>query len=311
MRLTQLKHTMAGFFALLASAVVLPVQAYDVESDTTANRIYMLLINDNPGAVFHTITIDETVPSFVNSVSAAIVPASVNGGSSDLAALDFGVASSASIGATGTINITVSGFAAGVPVDVNFSVPLEVVNSAAAAQGFVGTGEPTPDPGGVDTDGDGVPDSIEIAYGSDPNIAGSVPGTPDTDGDGLDDGADPAPADPCNPSVFNAVCTTDTDGDGETDGNEGEFTDTDADGTPDYQESSITDDDGDGVANELDPANGDPCVPDPMATNCTATEANVPVFGLPGYLILGLLLAAMGIKRTARHETLHSSKGEH
>ena len=57
MRLTQLKHTLAGFFALLASAVVLPVQAYDVESDTTANRIYMLLINDNPGAVFHTIRV--------------------------------------------------------------------------------------------------------------------------------------------------------------------------------------------------------------------------------------------------------------
>ena len=93
--------------------------------------------------------------------------------------------------------------------DYVFTVPLEVVNSAPAAQGFVGSGEPTPNPGGTDTDGDGVPDSLEVAYGSNPNSASSIPGQVDTDGDGIDDGSDSAPNDPCIPSAFNAACTQD------------------------------------------------------------------------------------------------------
>lgn len=265
----KLKHILAGLVALLAWATTFSAQAYDVERNTSANRIYMLLLNDNPGAVYHSISISETVPTFVDTVVASIVPAAVNGGGSDLAALDFDVKPSASVGATGTIEITVAGQAAGAAINVVFTVPLEVVNSAPAAQGFVGSGEPTPNPGGTDTDGDGVPDSLEVAYGSNPNSASSIPGQVDTDGDGIDDGSDSAPNDPCIPSAFNAACTQDTDSDGKTDNSEGELTDTDGDGTPDYQESSLVDDDNDGVANELDATNADPCTPSAFNSSCS------------------------------------------
>ena len=297
---TKLKHMLAGLVALLTWATILSAQAYDVERNTSANRIYMLLLNDNPGAVYHSISISETVPTFVGTVVASIVPAAVNGGSSDLAALDFDVKPSASVGATGTIEITVAGQAAGVAINVVFTVPLDVVNSAPAAQGFVGTGEPTPNPGGTDTDGDGIPDSLEVAYGSDPYSASSIPGQVDTDDDGIEDSSDSAPNDPCVPSVFNATCMQDTDGDGKSDGSEGELTDTDGDGTPDYLESSMIDDDSDGFANEVDAANTDPCNPDPLAINCMPAEVRVPILGLPGYLLLGLLLTALGIKLTQR-----------
>ena len=69
--------------------------------------------------------------------------------------------------------------------------------------------------------------------------------------------------DPTNP---------DTDGDGENDsvevGDPNNPTDTDGDGIIDALESSNNDQDGDGVNDEEDPANTDPCIPDPNAGNC-------------------------------------------
>lgn len=73
-----------------------------------------------------------------------------------------------------------------------------------------GTGDATPDvapdvPQGPDTDGDGVPDDVELVNGTDPN-------DPDSDDDGLDDGDELAlGTDPLD---------ADTDDDGLTDGNE-------------------------------------------------------------------------------------------
>lgn len=87
-----------------------------------------------------------------------------------------------------------------------------------------------------DLDGDGCTNVDEIAAGTDPN-------NPDTDGDGENDCVEIG-ADPSNP--------TDTDGDGVIDG----------------LESSTTDTDGDGVNNETDPANTDPCIPNPNAGPC-------------------------------------------
>jgi gliding motility-associated-like protein len=87
-----------------------------------------------------------------------------------------------------------------------------------------------------DFDGDGLLNTDEALAGTDPQ-------NPDTDGDGENDNLEVG-ADPLNP------------------------TDTDGDGTIDALESSITDTDNDGVSDELDPANTNPCIPNPNAGPC-------------------------------------------
>src|SRR3989344_2299193 len=87
-----------------------------------------------------------------------------------------------------------------------------------------------------DLDGDGVLNVDEVANGTDPN-------NPDTDGDGESDGVETG-ADPANPI------------------------DTDGDGIIDPLDSSILDADNDGVNDETDPANTDPCIPNPNAGPC-------------------------------------------
>lgn len=152
--------------------------AYDVEADSVDNKVYILLINDNPVDSYDTITINNVPPGIVSAASASIIPASVAGGSSDLAAINFTVSALAVLGDTGDLYATVSGTIAGQHVDVELTVPLTVVANALFAQGFVGTTEPAPDPGGVDTDGDGVTDALEVSFGSNPNSASSMPGDP-------------------------------------------------------------------------------------------------------------------------------------
>ncbi|MGF1548893.1 MAG: OmpA family protein, partial [Thiotrichales bacterium] len=90
----------------------------------------------------------------------------------------------------------------------------------------------------VDSDGDGVPDDVEIAIGSDPN-------NPDTDGDGIPDGVEIG-ADWNNP--------LDCDQDGVPDVLEPNNVDTDGDGIPNQCDP---DDDGDGIPTIQEDANGD------------------------------------------------------
>ena len=91
-------------------------------------------------------------------------------------------------------------------------------------------------PDNPDLDNDGCLNVDEIT-------AGTLPNNPDTDGDGELDCPEIGP-DPNNPI------------------------DTDGDGIIDALESSVTDTDGDGVNDEADPANTDPCIPNPNAGPC-------------------------------------------
>lgn len=62
------------------------------------------------------------------------------------------------------------------------------------------------DPYDADTDGDGFDDNIEVAAGSDPNSAASVPGPVDSDGDGVNDYRENADGtDPNDPNSFNPL----------------------------------------------------------------------------------------------------------
>jgi large repetitive protein len=134
----------------------------------------------------------------------------------------------------------------------------------------------------LDTDGDGAIDALESSV-------------TDGDGDGVANQGDPANGNPCVPNAGSAAClATDSDGDGltnaqedalgtsrsnpDTDGdgaNDGaESGDSDGDGVPNALESSIVDSDGDGVANQSDPANGNPCVPNSGSTACLAFDGD-------------------------------------
>ena len=160
---------------LLSSTSIQTALAYDVEADSVGNSVYILLKNTNPTATFDSVSLSENSASFVSSAVATIVPASVPVNGSDLAALDFDISPSAVVGTTGNLVITASGTAASQPVEVVIVVPLEVVASAAVAQGVIGSTVPVADEGGVDSDMDGVSDVLETAFGSDAFFAGSTP----------------------------------------------------------------------------------------------------------------------------------------
>lgn len=65
----------------------------------------------------------------------------------------------------------------------------------------------------IDTDGDGIPDSIELAFGTDPN-------NPDSDGDGIPDGMEDANRNGTVDDSETDPRLADTDGDGYSDGDE-------------------------------------------------------------------------------------------
>lgn len=88
----------------------------------------------------------------------------------------------------------------------------------------------------VDSDGDGLLDGQEATLGTDSM-------NPDTDGDGITDGVE------VGDDLDNPL-------------------DEDGDGIIDALESTLLDADSDGVADQFDPANTDPCVPDNTNGNC-------------------------------------------
>ena len=167
-----------------------------------------------------------------------------------------------------------------------------------AQEDALGTGRNNPD-----TDGDGTPDGIELGVNihapadsdGDGVIDALESSATDTDGDGVSNQLDPANNNPCVPNANSGACLAqdsdgdgltnaqedtlgtsrsnpDTDGDGANDG--AETGDTDGDGIPNALESLLTDTDGDGVSNQLDPANGNPCVPNGNAMACLVLDVD-------------------------------------
>jgi hypothetical protein len=139
-----------------------------------------------------------------------------------------------------------------------------IPNPAAAACDLDKDG--TTNAADTDDDGDGVPDTIEVALGTDPNDADSdnINTTPVNEGTaGIQSGASSSDD-----------STTDTDGDGKKDAAEcsplvsSKCKDTDGDGKPDWMESSIKDADGDGISDELDKDDAEACIPNPAAAAC-------------------------------------------
>ncbi|HUQ11927.1 MAG TPA: hypothetical protein VM146_16550 [Steroidobacteraceae bacterium] len=155
----------------------------------------------------------------------------------------------------------------------------------------------------VDTDGDGTNDGGEI--GGNPNAPMDTDGdgTPnvlesssaDSDGDGVVNQNDFANNNPCVPNANSGACLAadsdgdlltnaqedalgtsrgnpDTDGDGMNDG--ADAGDSDGDGIPNALESSVTDSDSDGVANQNDPNNTNPCVPNSSNAACLAADSD-------------------------------------
>ncbi|HTU66564.1 MAG TPA: outer membrane beta-barrel protein [Steroidobacteraceae bacterium] len=123
----------------------------------------------------------------------------------------------------------------------------------------------------LDTDGDGIPNVLESAI-------------TDTDGDGVVNQNDAANNNPCVPNANSAPCLAlDNDADGLTNAQEDALgtsrnnADTDGDGINDGVEvggnvNAPLDTDGDGVINALDPANGNPCVPNANSAACLALD---------------------------------------
>ena len=155
----------------------------------------------------------------------------------------------------------------------------------------------------VDTDGDGAHDGIEVGGNVNTPIDTDGDGIPnalessvtDGDGDGVSNQLDPSNNNSCLPNANSAPCLAlDSDGDGltnaqedalgttrgnpDTDGdgvNDGADTgDTDGDGIPNALESLLTDTDGDGFSNQLDSANGNPCVPNANAMACLVLDVD-------------------------------------
>ena len=269
---------LAGFLISFCIVYIKPLYAYDVEITSQDNTIYVLLVNDNPGAVFHSISMAETLPSFVSSAEVTLVPDTVLGGGSNLAAVKFDVFF-ASVGTTGDLVLNVSGIAAGAAINFDVIVPLEIVPSASAVQGQAGSTVPSPDPDGVDSDGDGVTDALEIAFGSDPQVASSTPSSPnDADFDGIADSVDNCPnnananqADTDNDGTGDA-CDTTPNGDSDADG-----IDNLSDNCPTDANVNQTDTDNDGAGDVCDSTpNGDADSDtiDDLIDNCP-TDANV------------------------------------
>lgn len=270
------------------------MHAYDVENLSTNNEIFILLVNESPGAVFHSIQISNSLPSFVNNVEAEIIPQSVVGGGSGLLKLNFDIGFGA-VGSQGDMTFVIEGLAAGKTITTSVIIPLSIVTIGQAEnqQGQLGNITPVEDQGGVDSDSDGVTDLLEQAYGSNPYSSESTPlNVTDDDSDGLYNWQDNC-SNVTNTDQFDLdfdgvgdACDDDIDGDGILNlndvfpNNSNESSDTDNDGIgdnsdncPDVLNSDQIDSDEDGEGDA-----------------CETPEEFVPLLPFWAYTLLAVLL---------------------
>lgn len=166
----------------------------------------------------------------------------------------------------------------------------------------------------LDTDGDGLPDSREVALGTNPLDA-------DSDDDGLADGVEDANHNGVVDPGERDPRSADTDGDGIQDGTESGITvgvaDPDGAGpllgtnlavfVPDANPATTTsatnaDTDGDGFSDGVEDANHngaiDPGESDPNSASSVPPGHVVPLLPLPGLVVLALLLTAVAGRAT-------------
>ena len=92
--------------------------------------------------------------------------------------LNFDVYNNVSLDDSGDMTINISGIVAGQLVSFPVTIPLTVVSNSDSAQGEIGVGIPPTNGDTTDSDGDGINDVLEIAFGSDANNIESYPGGP-------------------------------------------------------------------------------------------------------------------------------------
>ena len=148
---------------------------YEVEADSQNNTIYILLRNTQSNA-YTNLNLNHSAPAIVSAVTTSILPSVISANSSDLLAVTLDIPSGTQLGAIGDLTLTISGEMNGLSSDIHLVVPLTVVSSADSAQGIIGSSVPAPDPGGIDSDADGVSDALELAFGSNPFSALLLPG---------------------------------------------------------------------------------------------------------------------------------------
>ena len=161
-----------GFFLIISFAS----QAYEVETNSTENIIFVLLNNPNENGALSSINVSSQNPSFISGSKSHFVPIQIPAGKSNIVALSFDVDSYASLNLSDNLTLNIQGIISGQLIQFNLDVPLTTVNTAAEAQGFTGFGVPSSSLNDIDNDGDGISDIIELAYGSDPNSTDSIPG---------------------------------------------------------------------------------------------------------------------------------------
>jgi hypothetical protein len=162
----------------LCLIATIPAQAYDIEANSTDNSIYVLLNNPEGNSVFSSISLTIQSPSFISSASATFIPSAINSNRSDVLSLNFDVYNNVSLGNSGDMTINISGIVAGQLVSFPVTIPLTVVSNSDSAQGEIGAGIPPTNGDTTDSDGDGISDVLEIAFGSDANNIESYPGGP-------------------------------------------------------------------------------------------------------------------------------------